>query len=67
MAGHLLVLIIQDVNFKEARLHLLRLAVGWQGFGSWEPHVELRQPVLESINLSESQAQKKCFEEPAPS
>lgn len=60
-------LIIQDVNFKEARLDLLRLAVHWQGFRSWEPHVELRQPVLKSINLLESQAQKESFEEPAPS
>lgn len=54
-------LIIQDVNFKEARLDLLRLAVGWQGFGSWEPHVELCQPVLKSINLSESQARKSAL------
>lgn len=59
-AGHLLVLIVQDVNFKEARLDLLRLAVGRQGFGSREPHFELRQPVLESVNLPESQAGKSA-------
>ena len=53
-AGHLLVLIVQDVNFKEPRLDFFRLIVSWKGFRSWEPHVELCQPVLQSINLSES-------------
>lgn len=64
-AGHLLVLIVQDVNLKEPRLDLFGLVVGWQGFGGWEPHVELCQPVLKSIDLSESQAQRESFKEQA--
>lgn len=66
-AGHLLVLIIQDVDFKEPRLDFLRLVVSWKGFRSWEPHVELCQPILKSINLSESQVQKGSFKERAQS
>jgi hypothetical protein len=58
-AGYLLVLIIQDVNFKEPRLDFFRLVISWKGFRSWKPHVELCQPVLKSINLSESQVQKE--------
>lgn len=59
--GHILVLIIQDVNFKEPRLDFFRLVVSWKGFRSWKPHVELCQPILKSINLSESQVQKEGF------
>lgn len=58
-------LLIQDVNFKEARLDFFGLAVGGQGFRSGEPHVELCQPILKSINLSESQGQKESFKDPA--
>lgn len=54
-------LIIQDVNFKEPRLDFFRLVVSWKGFRSWEPHVELCQPILKSINLSESQVQKESL------
>lgn len=52
--GHLLVLIIQDMNFEEPRLDFFWLAVSWEGFRSWEPHVELCQPILESINLRQA-------------
>lgn len=58
-------LLIQDVNFKEARLDFFRLVVGGQGFRGGEPHVELCQPILKSINLSESQVQKDSFKDPA--
>lgn len=63
--GHLLVLVIQDVDFKEARLDFFRLVVSWKGFRGWKPHVELCQPILKSVNLSGSQVQKESFKEPA--
>lgn len=55
------------MNLKEPRLHLFGLVVGRQGFGGWEPHVELCQPVLKSVDLSESQARRESFQEQAQS
>ena len=54
-------LIIQDVNFKEPRLDFFRLVVSWKGFRSWEPHVELCQPVLKSINLQKVKSKKRVL------